>query len=189
MYAHRTMRRLNKPELIERIFLFQVIFFVDVSLLLYCNFIKTKFHQVAIIRMKLAVALAVTSSLLSLTHAQLSLGTKLVRTEEKKKSSFFATATEVDLSDSDSDTEIQLSEDEENRHFMQSCELGFEGIKLTLKQKGNKPDRVILDGSLKGKAMPGRMLAVMGPSGSGKSSLVHALAGRIGESPKLTLEG
>ena len=96
--------------------------------------------------MKLAVALAVTSSLLSLTHAQLSLGTKLVRTEEKKKSSFFATATEVDLSDSDSDSEIQLSEDEENRHFMQSCELGFEGIKLTLKQKGNKPDRVILDG-------------------------------------------
>ena len=137
--------------------------------------------------MRLVIALAVTSSLLSFSHAQLSLGTKLVRTEEKKKSSFFATATEVDLSDSDS--EIQLSEEEENRHFMQSCELGFEGIKLTLKQKGNKPDRVILDGSLKGKAMPGRMLAVMGPSGSGKSSLVHALAGRIGESPKLTLEG
>lgn len=166
-----------------------IIFFVDVSLLLYCNFIKVKFPQVAIIGMKLAIALAVTSSLLSFTNAQLSLGTKLVRTEEKKKSSFFATATEVDLSDSDSDSEIQLSEDVENRHFMQSCELGFEGIKLTLKQKGNKPDRVILDGSLKGKAMPGRMLAVMGPSGSGKSSLVHALAGRIGESPKLTLEG
>lgn len=67
--------------------------------------------------------------------------------------------------------------------------MGFEGIKILLKQKKNKADRVILDGSLKGVAKPGRMLAIMGPSGSGKSSLVHALAGRIKDSKFITVEG
>ena len=61
---------------------------------------------------------------------------------------------------------------------------------MVLEQKGkDKPDRVILDGSLKGKARPGRMLAVMGPSGSGKSSMIHALAGRIQRNKKITLSG
>jgi len=82
-----------------------------------------------------------------------------------------------------------ILEHNDNSDFLQSCEVGFEGIKMTMKQKGNKPDRVILDGSLKGKARPGRMLAVMGPSGSGKSSLIHALAGRIKQNKKLTLSG
>jgi ABC-type multidrug transport system ATPase subunit len=73
---------------------------------------------------------------------------------------------------------------------MQKCELGFEGVQIALEQKGkNMPDRLILDGSLKGKAMPGRMLAVMGPSGSGKSSLIHALAGRIADSSQITVSG
>ena len=80
-------------------------------------------------------------------------------------------------------------EDKEANDLLQSCEVGFENIKLTLKQKGNKPDRTILDGSLKGKASPGRMLAIMGPSGSGKSSLIHAIAGRIEENKKITLSG
>ncbi len=83
----------------------------------------------------------------------------------------------------------ELLIEEHETDFLQSCEVGFEGIKLILKQKKNKPDRVILDGSLKGKARPGRMLAVMGPSGSGKSSLIHALAGRVKENKKLTLSG
>lgn len=68
-------------------------------------------------------------------------------------------------------------------------EIGFEDIKIALEQKGGKPDRIILDGSLRGKAQPGRMLAVMGPSGSGKSSFLHALAGRVKHSPKLSLSG
>jgi ABC-type multidrug transport system ATPase subunit len=82
-----------------------------------------------------------------------------------------------------------IIEDDEAKDLLNSCEVGFEGIKLILKQKGSKPDRVILDGSLKGKASPGRMLAVMGPSGSGKSSLIHAVAGRIKQDKKLTLSG
>lgn len=45
-------------------------------------------------------------------------------------------------------------------------ELSFEGIRLELKQK-RKPSRLILDGSIHGKASPGRLLAIMGPSGSG----------------------
>ncbi len=60
---------------------------------------------------------------------------------------------------------------------------------MILKQKGNKADRIILDGSLKGKALPGRMLAIMGPSGCGKSSLIHALTGRIKQNKKITLTG
>lgn len=73
--------------------------------------------------------------------------------------------------------------------MLQNCEVRFEGIKMILEQKGDKPDRLILDGSLQGKAKSGRMLAIMGPSGSGKSTLVHALAGRVKGSKKLTLSG
>jgi ABC-type multidrug transport system fused ATPase/permease subunit len=146
---------------------------------------------------------------LSLVNAQraasvLSLGTKLERKGKKKKSSFFATASELNIAqdsnnlndeeESNSDTEIVLEEEEQVVNYQEdpllhSCEVGFEAIRITLKQKGNKPDRVILDGSIKGKAGPGRMLAVMGPSGSGKSSFVHALAGRIAESSKISVQG
>eukprot|EP00557_Chaetoceros_sp_GSL56_P009380 CAMPEP_0176487722 /NCGR_PEP_ID=MMETSP0200_2-20121128/6297_1 /TAXON_ID=947934 /ORGANISM="Chaetoceros sp., Strain GSL56" /LENGTH=669 /DNA_ID=CAMNT_0017884597 /DNA_START=227 /DNA_END=2233 /DNA_ORIENTATION=- len=130
----------------------------------------------------------------------LSLGTKLERKGNKKKSSFFATASELDIAqgvsedngeeESNTDTEIVLEEDEVVQDpSLHTCEVGFEAIKITLKQKGNAPDRVILDGSIKGKAGPGRMLAVMGPSGSGKSSFIHALAGRIAESSKITVQG
>ena len=68
-----------------------------------------------------------------------------------------------------SQTEELVIEEDEPSAILESCEVGFDGIKMTLKQKGDKPDRLILDGSLKGKAKPGRMLAVMGPSGSGMS--------------------
>ena len=48
--------------------------------------------------------------------------------------------------------------------FFQSVEVGFQDVGMILKRK-NQADRVILDGSLCGAAKPGRMLAIMGPSG------------------------
>lgn len=45
--------------------------------------------------------------------------------------------------------------------FLSQCEVGFEDIKMVLQQKGKKPDRVILDGSFKGNARPGRMVRSM----------------------------
>lgn len=66
-------------------------------------------------------------------------------------------------------------------------ELSFAGISLELRQK--KGSRMILDGSIRGKASPGRLLAIMGPSGSGKSTLLDALAGTIKYSKKLSLKG
>jgi len=66
-------------------------------------------------------------------------------------------------------------------------DLAFEDIQLTLTTK--KKARLLLDGSCRGRAKPGRMLAIMGPSGAGKSTLLHALAGRVKDSPKLRLQG
>jgi ABC-type dipeptide/oligopeptide/nickel transport system ATPase component len=65
--------------------------------------------------------------------------------------------------------------------------LSFEGLRMTLETKTGAKE--ILDGSIRGRAKPGRMLAVMGPSGAGKSSVLHALAGRVKENPKLKLFG
>jgi ABC-type multidrug transport system ATPase subunit len=73
---------------------------------------------------------------------------------------------------------------------MESIDIAFDGIKLALKGKngnGNGGDeRLILNGSIRGRARPGRLLAIMGPSGAGKSTVLHALAGRIKESQQLT---
>ena len=41
---------------------------------------------------------------------------------------------------------------------LHDVELGFEGIKMTLQQGKKNSDRIILDGSIKGKARPGRMV-------------------------------
>lgn len=68
-------------------------------------------------------------------------------------------------------------------------EIAFEGVRVVLAQKRKKPDKLILDGSIAGKAIPGRMLAIMGPSGSGKSTLLSAIAGKIKRSNKLTVVG
>eukprot|EP00978_Attheya_sp_CCMP212_P039754 scaffold209912_cov54-Attheya_sp.AAC.2 len=73
--------------------------------------------------------------------------------------------------------------------LLQKVEIGFEDIQITLKQKKQKEDRLILDGSIRGKALPGRMLAIMGPSGSGKSSLLHALGGKLKADTKITARG
>jgi len=68
-----------------------------------------------------------------------------------------------------------------------NVELAFKGIQLSLAKKGKS--RLLLDGSGRGRAQPGRMLAIMGPSGAGKSTLLHALAGRVKESSDLSLQG
>jgi ABC-type multidrug transport system ATPase subunit len=72
---------------------------------------------------------------------------------------------------------------------LDQVELGFHGIRLEIQEKKTKVPRVVLDGSIQGKASPGRMLAIMGPSGAGKSSVLHALAGRIKEQSKVDLYG
>jgi ABC-type multidrug transport system ATPase subunit len=73
-------------------------------------------------------------------------------------------------------------------HGLESVDLAFDGIEMTLEgKKGQK--RKLLDGSIRGRARPGRMLAIMGPSGAGKSTLLHALAGRIRDQKKLSLQG
>jgi len=70
---------------------------------------------------------------------------------------------------------------------LQRCEVGFEGIELLLQSK--KKRKIILDGSIKGKALPGRMLAVMGPSGSGKTSILNAIAGQVAANKNVNLSG
>jgi len=133
-------------------------------------------------------------TLLSFANAQrawVSLGSKTLDRKSSKKS-FFAAAQDVDVNleeDESSFSEEEIIIEDEKDSFLQSCDIGFEGIELILEGKGKKPDRVILDGSLKGVAKSGRMLAVMGPSGSGKSSFIHALAGRIAENKKMSVAG
>jgi hypothetical protein len=52
---------------------------------------------------------------------------------------------------------------------LEQVDLSFEGLQMLLDIKGNGK-KEILDGSLRGRAQPGRMLAIMGPSGAGKGS-------------------
>ncbi|KAL3923923.1 MAG: hypothetical protein SGILL_001357 [Bacillariaceae sp.] len=78
---------------------------------------------------------------------------------------------------------------------LETVDLGFSDIYMELEVKkqrgknGNSEPRVLLDGSIRGRARPGRMMAIMGPSGAGKSTVVHALAGRVKESKKVGLSG
>ena len=51
----------------------------------------------------------------------------------------------------------------------ESVDLAFEGIRLELDQGRKKGTRLLLDGNIRGRAKPGRMLAIMGPSGAGAS--------------------
>jgi hypothetical protein len=55
---------------------------------------------------------------------------------------------------------------------LETVDLGFSGIRMEL-TTGKKKDngngkKLLLDGSITGRAQPGRMLAIMGPSGAGK---------------------
>lgn len=54
---------------------------------------------------------------------------------------------------------------------VEKMDLGFNGIYMELAAKKKKKSRVILDGSIRGRARPGRMLAIMGPSG-GKLTVI-----------------
>jgi ABC-type multidrug transport system ATPase subunit len=79
---------------------------------------------------------------------------------------------------------------------LEAVDLVFSDLYMEIKGKKNKSGtssngkRILLDGSIKGRARPGRMLAIMGPSGAGKSTVLHALAGKVKESNKVTrLEG
>jgi ABC-type multidrug transport system fused ATPase/permease subunit len=49
---------------------------------------------------------------------------------------------------------------------LKTVDLGFGDIRMELQTK--QGTKVLLDGSLSGRARPGRMLAIMGPSGAGK---------------------
>ena len=69
---------------------------------------------------------------------------------------------------------------------MEPMDLEFSGFQMELKaKKKNQSTRLLLDGSIRGRAQPGRMLAIMGPSGAGKTSVMHALAGKVKESSKI----
>jgi ABC-type multidrug transport system ATPase subunit len=70
---------------------------------------------------------------------------------------------------------------------MEEVELAFEGLIMVLKTK--QGEKILLDGSIRGRARPGRMMAILGPSGAGKSSIIHALAGGVKENSKLQLYG
>ncbi|CAB9497231.1 Putative white-brown complex homolog protein 30 [Seminavis robusta] len=76
---------------------------------------------------------------------------------------------------------------------LESIDLAFSNVRLEMATKKKKntdgKPRLLLDGSIHGRAKPGRMLAVMGPSGAGKSVFVHALAGRLKDTSKLSLTG
>lgn len=41
---------------------------------------------------------------------------------------------------------------------LRRVEVGFENVRMTLRQKKGSGDRVILDGSIRGKAQSGRMV-------------------------------
>jgi ABC-type lipoprotein export system ATPase subunit len=135
-------------------------------------------------------------------------------------------------------SEGKLVVQDDHMKVMKRKDLGFNGFKMELKaKKKNQSSRLILDGSIRGRAQPGRMLAIMGPSGklhsclyicvvvfrregkgaffcldfkmcilmyylnrcheilcaawigAGKSSVMHALAGKVKESSRIQLEG
>lgn len=87
----------------------------------------------------------------------------------------------------------EFSVDEEGhlvpKKGLERVDIAFDKVRLELAPKKGTEPRVLLDGSIHGRAKPGRMLAIMGPSGAGKSVFLHALAGRIKYNRKLTLAG
>jgi ABC-type glutathione transport system ATPase component len=128
----------------------------------------------------------------SAQQASISLGSTIsdpTKKNKKRKKIWEMGADAAIISEQNESEDTEILVEEEEPSALKQCELGFEGVKMILQQKKGKPDRVILDGSLKGVAKPGRMLGIMGPSGSGKSTLIHALAGRIQESKKIQVFG
>jgi ABC-type multidrug transport system ATPase subunit len=75
------------------------------------------------------------------------------------------------------------------RESAQTVDLVWKDLTFTVPAKGY-PDgrRKIIDG-LSGSAKAGQLVAIMGPSGSGKSSLANILAGRLTESKGAKISG
>jgi len=48
---------------------------------------------------------------------------------------------------------------------LEKVDLAFDGLEMILDTKRKGEKRRLLDGSIRGRAKPGRMLAIMGPSG------------------------
>jgi hypothetical protein len=73
-------------------------------------------------------------------------------------------------------SDICCDEEDDTLGGLDDTDVVFDGIKLILTQKVKKkpdgtetpPKRFLLDGSLRGRAYAGRMMAIMGPSGAGK---------------------
>ena len=59
-----------------------------------------------------------------------------------------------------------IVKDDHLEPILPSVDLAFENIQMVLQTKKNGKKQ-ILDGSIHGRARPGRMLAIMGPSGAG----------------------
>ena len=88
-------------------------------------------------------------------------GGSTARRRNQRKDSDYATVV-------DQDGQQQQQQQEEG---LQKIDLAFSGVQLemnTKKKKDADQKRLLLDGSIHGQAKPGRMLAVMGPSGAGK---------------------
>lgn len=62
-------------------------------------------------------------------------------------------------------TDDVIVKDDHLEPILDQVDLAFEGIQMILDTK--QGEKQILDGSIRGRVRPGRMLAIMGPSGAG----------------------
>lgn len=79
----------------------------------------------------------------------------------------------VDNGNSDDNNEDNNSDNDRNHIITTGYCLEWKNLSVTLKQKGT----VLID-RVSGVALPGRILALMGPSGAGKTTLLNALSNR-----------